>query len=344
MAKPSEVIFTSGGTESVNTAIRCLAQWRKRPLLITSAVEHAAVREQLEVLGRSGDQEVIVLPNDTSGIVSVEALESLIASRGEDIALVTVMWANNETGVIQPIEQLGTCCRAAGIPFHSDATQWVGKMPVDLSVTPVDMISCAGHKFHGPKGVGVLWVREGLPVFPLILGGGQERGRRGGTESVADIVGLGVASRVARAWLESGGHEAMPQVRADFEAAIRARVPDCCVNAEAAPRMWSTSNVGFPRVEAELMLLGLSEAGVYASAGSACSSGALKESSVLDALGRQPCQTLDQSYGSVRFSFDREVDPADLARAVGIVGQVLERLQQLVPGSNWPNSARQTTA
>ena len=198
------------------------------------------------------------------------------------------------------------------------------------------MISFAGHKFHGPKGSGVLWLREGIPLHAMVQGGGQERRRRGGTESVADIVGLGVACQAARKWLDAGGVAAMEAQRAGFEARIQERIPSVCINAREGDRIWSTSNIGFPTVEAELMLLGLSEAGVCASAGSACSSGALKKSTVIGAIGRQPCQAIDQPYGSVRFSFDRLMEPSMLDSAVEIIVQVFSRLQQVTPGSEWP--------
>ena len=338
-AHPSEIIFTSGGTESVNTCLRSMCRWRRKPLLVTSAVEHAAVREQLEDLAEVFDHEVVTLPNDSNGVVDIEAFRELVQSRADEIAFVSIMWANNETGVIQPIEEIGPMCREHGIPFHSDATQWVGKLPLDLETCCIDMISFAGHKFHGPKGSGVLWLREGLPLHAMILGGGQERKRRGGTESVADIAGLGVACHEARLWLESSGHEQMLAMRRTFEEHMQSRIPECCINAESADRIWSTSNIGFPGIEAELMLLGLSEAGVCASAGSACSSGALKGSTVINAIGRQPCQVDERPYGSVRFSFDRAMKQAQLESAAEIASKVFQRLAGLSPNANWPLSA-----
>ncbi|MDG2424776.1 MAG: cysteine desulfurase family protein [Phycisphaerales bacterium] len=338
-ARDSEVIFTSGGTESINTSLRSLARWRKKRLILTSAIEHSAVREQLEDLEATEDVEIVDLQHDDGGVIQVDHLDSIIREREEEISFVTVMWANNETGVIQPIHEIGNRCRDAGIPFHSDATQWVGKMPVNLAETPVDMISFAGHKFHGPKGSGVLWLREGLPLHAMLLGGGQERRRRGGTESVADIVGLGVACHEASKWIQGDGYKKMFTIRDSFEAKMQSEVPVCCVNAKSYERLWSTSNIGFPDVEAELMLLGLSEAGLCASAGSACSSGALKESSVIGAIGRQPCHVDDQPYGSVRFSIDRTMDAGTLDSAAGTIRNVYERFHGLVPKADWPLSA-----
>ena len=338
-SRASEVIFTSGGTESVNTCLKSLARWRQKPVIITSAIEHAAVREQLEDLAALFDHEIMMLPNDSNGVVEIDAFAQVMNSRMDDIAFVTVMWANNETGVIQPVEQIGLMCREAGIPFHTDATQWVGKMPIDLESVCIDMVSFAGHKFHGPKGSGVLWLREGLPLHAMILGGGQERQRRGGTESVADIAGLGVACREARHWIEAHGHEQMFALRQQFEDLMQSHISECCINAVSAERIWSTSNIGFPGIEAELMLLGLSEAGVCASAGSACSSGALKGSSVIDAIGRQPCQVDERPYGSVRFSFDRAINQQQLESAVEISSEVFQRLAGLSPNAHWPLSA-----
>ncbi|MBG81661.1 MAG: cysteine desulfurase NifS, partial [Phycisphaerae bacterium] len=294
-------------------------------------------------LSEVSDHEVLILPNDSCGRVDLAALNDLISARADEIGFVSIMAANNETGVIQPIKEIGEACRSAGIPFHSDATQWVGKLPLDVHELCVDMISFAGHKFHGPKGSGVLWLREGMPLHAMVQGGGQERRRRGGTESVADIVGLGVACRAARHWLESGGASAMEARRTQFETRIQERIPSVCINAREGDRVWSTSNIGFPTVEAELMLLGLSEAGLCASAGSACSSGALKKSSVIGAIGRQPCQASDQPYGSVRFSFDRLMEPSMLDSAVDIIVEVFGRLQQVTPGGQWPLDACEAT-
>ncbi len=333
-ADPKELVFTSGGTESVNTAIRSLLQERgQRCVVLTSAVEHSAVREQMEVLGCDGI-ECVHLGMDAAGRVDPASLESLIAERGDDIAMVSVMWANNETGVIEPIEQLACMCRDAGIPMHSDATQWVGKMPIDVSSLPLDMLSFAGHKFHGPKGIGGLWVREGVQTQSMVIGGGQERGRRGGTENVPGIVGMGVAASEAMDWLTAGGHEAMMPLRDRFEKAVCRAVPTICINSESAPRIWSTSNIGFQGIEAELLLLVLSEGGLDASAGSACSSGAVKNSSVLEAMGRQPCHIDSAAYGSVRFSWCRDTTAEMLDAACEHIRKAIEVIAGLHPPSS----------
>jgi cysteine desulfurase len=330
-AAAGEIVFTSGGSESVNAAIRsALDAAPERRLVVTSGVEHSAVRELLAVLEPQGI-EVMQLPHSEAGCVEPAALTEILRARADEVALVSVMWANNETGVIEPVPELAAICEQFGVPMHSDATQWVGKMPVDVGSVPLTMMSFAGHKFHGPKGTGVLWARAGTQVSPLVVGGGQERGRRGGTENVPGIIGLGVAAAEARAWLEGGGHRAMPALQARFEQAVADAVPGVCVNGGTAARMWSTSSLGFPDIEAELLLLVLSERGLDASAGSACSSGALKESSVLEAMGHQPCQVPEARYGSVRFSWARETTWETLARAAAIIAEGVEAVQGIEP-------------
>jgi cysteine desulfurase len=326
-SEPDEIIFTGGGTESVNTAIRsCLRERSDRRLVVTSQVEHSAVRELLEDLEPTG-VETLKLPNDSNGVVDVDALSKLLMERGDEIALVSVMWANNETGVIEPVAKVGALCREHEVLFHSDGTQWVGKMPADMSTMPFDMLSFAAHKFHGPKGVGVLYTRRKTPYHSLVIGGGQEGGRRGGTENVPGIVGLSEACNQSEAWFQEGGPDHMSTVRAGFEESLLDALPDACINGREADRMWSTSSVGFPGLESELVLLMLSEHGVCASSGSACSSGALKPSKVIEAIGRQPCQVADVPYGAVRLSLGRETTPDELTRALVIIRDVVSRLQ-----------------
>lgn len=330
-AEPDEIVFTSGGSESVNMAIRSSLQVNpSKKVVVTSEVEHSAVRELLELLAADG-VETIQCGHSETGRVDPEALRAVLATRGGEVALVSIMWANNETGVIEPIEEIAAICHEYGVPFHSDATQWVGKMPTDVQSLPITMLSCAGHKFHGPKGTGVLWAKRGTVVKGCVIGGGQEQGRRGGTEHVPGVVGLGVAAEQAAQWLGQNGHEAMWAFRDCFEAAVDAAVPGVCVNGQASHRMWSTSSIGFPGLEAELLLLVLSERGLDASAGSACSSGALKHSSVLEAMGRQPCQISEEVYGSVRFSWCRETTRESLDRAVGIIAESVAAVRGIEP-------------
>jgi cysteine desulfurase len=329
--EPDEVVFTSGGSESVNMAIRSfLHASPSKNVVVTSEVEHSAVRELLELLSADG-VETIQVGHNSTGQVDPEALRAVLADRADDVALVSIMWANNETGVIEPIEEIAQICDEFGVPFHSDATQWIGKMPTDVTSLPCSMLSCAGHKFHGPKGTGVLWAKRGTPVKGSVVGGGQEQGRRGGTEHVPGIVGLGVAAEQAAQWLAQSGHEDMWPLRDRFENAVGAAVPGACVNGQASPRMWSTSSIGFPELKAELLLLVLSERGLDASAGSACSSGALKHSSVLEAMGRQPCQIPEESYGSVRFSWCRETTGETLDQAVHIIADAVAAVRGIEP-------------
>ena len=332
---PGGVTFTSGGTEAANMAVWSVlsAAPAARRLIVTTAVEHVAVSTPLSKLDPD-EWETIHLAHDSAGRVVPDALRELIARRGDEIAMVSVMWANNETGVIQPVEALATMCADHGIAMHTDATQWVGKMPTDLSSVPIDYLTFAGHKLHGPQGTGVLWSRQGRPVEPAVVGGGQEKGRRGGTENVPCIVGLGTACTLGKAWLDANGPAKMQGIRDAFEAQLLQSIDGACINGSSGERTWSITNVGFPRIESELLLLAMSERGVDVSAGSACTSGALKTSTVLDAIGQQPCQASGVPYGSIRFSWCRYTTEAMLSQACTITASVIERLTALHPGTS----------
>jgi cysteine desulfurase len=352
---PKELILTSSGTESIDLAIRGVIDARAardhpdhparpptgpaatRPLnLVTTPIEHAAVRELARHLEAAGRVELRPLPLDSRGMADPEALPGLLDDR---TALVSVQWANNETGVIQPIERIAEACRKAGVPLHCDAVQWVGKMPVGegtegrrhegtkggaipsylrASVPPslsCDLLTLSAHKFHGPKGVGALWVRRGVGLVPQTLGT-QELDRRGGTENVAGIIGAGVAAREAAAWLADPAARArLAALRDRFEQSILRRVPGAAVNGQACPRLWNTSNIAFPALEAEALLMLLSERGLAASAGAACSSGSLDPSPVLLAMGIPE----KLAHGSLRFSLSRETTPQEIDEAIEIV-------------------------
>jgi cysteine desulfurase len=342
--RPREIIFTSGGTESNNLALQGLlrpALQRGGPAtLITAPVEHAAIREPGGVLEEAGTQRVL-LPVDSEGRIDVAALVRELDERvtGGGLTLVSVQWANNETGVIQPIEevaaavadarQIAVDAGAGGrVYLHTDATQAVGKLPVDVASAGVDLLTLAGHKFHGPKGVGALWVRTGVRPAAELIGGPQERGRRGGTENVPAVVGLGVAADLAATFLaDASKRERLALGRDQFEAAICAAVPETQVNSAAAPRLWNTSNLAFPRLEAEAILLGLSERGLCASAGAACSSGSLEPSPILLAMGLpEPV-----AHGSVRFSLSRFTTDAEIQQAIAIVPEVVRRVGAVLP-------------
>lgn len=326
-AQPRRLTLTGSGTESIHLAVRGVLGAATRRTIVTTPVEHAAVRDLCEQLASEG-VTVRHLPLTPCGSADASALPGLL----DDAALVSVQWVNNETGVVQPVHAIGNACRAAGVPFHCDATQWVGKMPCDLSAPdapPIDLMTFSPHKFHGPKGVGCLFVGPGVRLRP-VMPGSQELGRRGGTENLPGVLGAAVAADQAAAWL------ADPEARAR-QGALRDRferaVLDACPGAHPNPagsceRVWNTANVAFPRLEAEALLMGFSERGLCASAGAACSSGSLDPSPVLLAMGVAP----ESAHGSVRFSLSRDTTEADADEAAEIVAAVVRRARGVLPG------------
>ena len=319
-----ELVFTSGGTESVNLAVRgALGAQPNRRVLVTSRLEHSAVRDLAEALATLG-VEVVWLGNDADGLVDVEGLRTLLTERAGEVGLVSVMWVNNETGVIQPVETIGAVCGEFGVRCHTDATQAVGRMPIDVASLSVDLLSFAAHKFHGPQGTGVLYVRRGVRLQTQVIGGPQERGRRGGTENAAGIVGTGVAGQLAMDWLAGDGPADLVRRRDTLERGIVDALDRTAVNGLGAPRIAGTSNIAFIGLEAEAILLMLSERGVCASAGAACASGSMEPSPVLEAMGLPP----EQIYGSVRFGLSRETTDDEVGRAVRIVVDVITRLRE----------------
>lgn len=330
-ARDRELTLLSGATEANNLLLRGVVATRdtdRRPrkTILTTPIEHSAIREPAEQLEREG-YEVVRLGVGRAGRVDADELAALLDERADDVALVSVHWANNETGVIQPVERIGERCRAARVPFHTDATQAVGKLPVDVAAVPVDALSLSAHKFHGPKGIGALWTRSTLRFRPQVLGGPQERERRGGTENVPAIIGAGVAARLARQWLQGEGPTDLRRLRDRFERAVLQRVDAAEVNGADAPRMVNTSNIGFPPLEAEALLVLLSEWGVCVSAGAACSSGSLEPSPILLAMGVPD----PVAHGSIRFSLSRETTEAEVDRAAERVAQAVERVRQSMP-------------
>ena len=318
----SELMFTAGGTEAINTAIRgLLAARAPRKRIVTSTVEHSATRELCQQLRREGN-EVIEIPVDQTGALDLDRLRAEV---NDATALVSIMWANNETGVLFPVEQIAETCKAARVPFHCDAVQAVGKLSVDFHAIGIDAASCAAHKFHGAKGVGALFARRGLRFRPLLIGGPQERGRRGGTENVAGIAGMGVAAELARRSLPEMSRVAA--LRDKLERRILGSIPDAHVNGSTDARLPNTTNIGFARLEAEAVLLLLSEQGVCASAGAACSSGSLEPSHVLIAMG------IDSkvAHGAVRFSLSRFTTEQEIDRALDVLPRVIERLRAVLP-------------
>ncbi len=322
-----ELIFTSGATEANNLAIRGLIELRgERRVILTTAVEHAAVREPCEALEREG-YTVVRLPISVDGVVSPDDLAAALETHGDGVALATIGWANNETGVIQPMVELAGLCQRAGVPLHTDATQAIGKLPVDVEAVGVDVLSMSAHKFHGPKGVGALYLRKTRRVMPQMRGGPHERQRRGGTENVPGIVGMGAAAEAARRWLAGDGPSGVCAMRDRLEAALLAAEPTAAVNGTGAERLINTTNIGFPPLESEAILVMLSERGVYVSAGAACSSGSLEPSPVLLAMGvPEPV-----AHGSIRLSLSRLSTDEQIDRAVEIVPGVIEKLRASMP-------------
>jgi cysteine desulfurase len=320
--RDSELIWTGSGTESVNTAIRgILAARSPRRKIITTSVEHSATRELCQQLGREGF-EICTIDVDQEGKLD---LKSLADSLDEKTALVALMWANNETGVIFPIPLIGEMCKHTGVPLHVDATQAVGKIPVRPADSNVDAMSFAAHKFHGPKGIAALYVRRGIRIRPLLIGGPQERGRRGGTENVPGIVGMGRAAELAKANLP--GMMRVADLRDRLERGILETIADTSVNGDAEHRLPNTTNISFAQLEAEAILLLLSERDVCASAGAACSSGSLEPSHVLKAMKIDP----RLAHGAIRFSLSRMTTAQEIDQTLKILPEVISRLRAVMP-------------
>lgn len=327
--RPRDVLLCSGGTEAANLALHgSMAAQPSKLAIATSRLEHSAVRDTAERLEKKGTP-VHWVTHRPDGLVDLEAFESLLSQHAATLALVSVMWVNNETGVIQPVEKIGRLCREHGVRFHTDAVQAVGRMPVDCASLDVDLLSFAAHKFHGPKGAGGMFVSRGTRLEPQMTGGSQERDRRGGTENVPAIVGMGVAAGAAANWLAGDGIAAAAALRDAFEHGVRAGRPDLVINGDGSPRLWTTSSIGFPRLAAEGLLLLLSERGVFASAGAACASGSLEPSPVLLAMGIPEAV----AHGSVRFSISRSTTRAEIDAAIPLVIDVANILARELPGA-----------
>ena len=327
-----EIVFTSGGSESDNAAIlSALAVQEGRDEIVTTAVEHPAVLSLLEDLARRGIKSHLV-PVDRRGRLDIEAYRRALGPR---TAVASVMWANNETGTIFPVEFLAKMARSAGALFHTDAVQAVGRIPIDLKATEIDMLSLSGHKLHGPKGIGALYVRKGTKFKPLIQGGPQERRRRAGTENVPGIVGLGKAAELAGTQLE--------QERTGV-AALRDRVEQgilqfghCMVLGDVKSRLPNTSNIAFEHIEGEAIIHHLNRAGIAASLGSACASGSMEPSHVLRAMN-VPSQAL---RGAIRFSLSRETTADEIDRVLHVLPDILSKLRALSP--SWQERASDTS-
>lgn len=319
-----EIVFTSGGTESDNMAIlSAMEAMPDRDEIITSKVEHPAVLSVCEYLEKTGRVKVHYVGVDSFGRLDLEAYRAALSER---VALVTLMWANNETGTIFPIEPLAEMAKAVGALFHTDAVQAVGKVPIALKGSAVDMLSLSGHKLHAPKGIGALYVKRGTQFKPLLRGGHQERGRRAGTENTPGIVALGKAAELA---IEAMADEKtrVKALRDRLEAGVLQRIPNCFVNGDKYDRLPNTCNIAFEYVEGEAILLHLTRAGIAASSGSACTSGSLEPSHVLRAMNIP----FTAAHGSIRFSFSRDSIDEDVDRVIEVLPAIMEKLRALSP-------------
>lgn len=321
--RASDIIFTSGGTESDNTAIMAaLSADTAKKHIITSAVEHPAVRSLCRSLAKRGFS-VTEIGVDENGLFDMTEFER---SFKPDTAIVSIMWANNETGVIFPIEKIANICSAKGVPFHTDAVQAVGKIEIDVSKMPIDFLSASGHKLHGPKGVGFLYVRRGANFSSLIIGGHQEKGRRGGTENVPSIVGLGKAAEMAKASMKEE-NTSVRALRDRLENGIILNVPACRVNGDKTMRLPNTANIGFDNIEGEAILLLMNEHGICASSGSACTSGSLEPSHVLRAM-KIP---FNRAHGSIRFSLSRYNTQEEIDLTIEKMPEIIKKLRSISP-------------
>jgi len=318
--EPSEIVFTSGGTESNNAVIQSALQGEPRGRhVVTSAVEHSAVLRPCQDLGKQGCH-VTFLSVNRDGNVDVGELEAAIRP---EIALVSVMWANNETGVLSPVEKIAELCRQKGVLFHTDAVQAVGKIPICLRDTAINFLSLSAHKLHGPKGVGALYVSRRTRFNALVAGGGQENGRRGGTENVSSIVGLGKAAELASEHL-ADGRCSVRSMRDRFEKSVLKTVRGASVNGAGALRIPNTSSLSFEGIESSSALVLLDRQSICCSAGSACRTGSQEASHVLRAMNPNG----DGARRSLRFSFGRVNTEAEIDRAIEVVPKVIEKLRQ----------------
>ncbi len=323
-AEPDEIVFTSCATESDNTALRGTAEFYGRDLkVITTAVEHPAILQPARRLKAQGHAEV-ELPVNAVGQIDLDQLREEL--KGDGPKLVSVMWANNETGTVFPVEQVAEIAKEAGAVMHTDAVQVAGKVPIDVKKVPVDMLSVSGHKFHAPKGIGFLYVRRGTKVKPFMLGGHQENRRRAGTENVPYVVALAKACELARVNYDAEARQ-LAHLRDKLEKGILATCPDVLVNGDAAHRLPNTLNVSFCYVEGEAIAYHLSDLGICISTGSACASGSLDPSHVIRAMG-VPFVAV---HGSVRFSLSRYNTEAEVDYVLDKLPPVIRRLRELSP-------------
>lgn len=323
-ARADEIFFVSCGTEGDNTAIFSSLQTQPdKKHIITSPVEHSAVMATMGELRKKG-YEISVVDVDSKGQISLESIKSLLR---EDTALLSFMWANNETGTIFPIEEIAKIAEENGVQFHTDAVQAIGKIPINLKeIKGIDYLVCSGHKLHAPKGIGILYVRKGTRFKAHILGGHQEYGKRAGTENVPYIVGMGVVAQLAEENIEKEQKE-VSVLRDQLEQGLLRSIPDCIVNGDVAHRLPNTTNISFKNVEGEAILLLLDAHGICASSGSACTSGSLEPSHVLRAMG----VPFEYAHGSIRFSLSRFTTKAEIEKVLEVMPGIITRLREISP-------------
>jgi len=322
-AEPSEIVFTSCGTESDNAAILgTLDSYPEKRHIITTRVEHPAVGNVSTYLGRKG-YRVTELSVDREGRLDLDELRESLT---DGTAVVTIMYANNETGVIFPIEEIGEIVKAKGIPFHTDAVQAAGKIPLSMKKSKLDMLSVSGHKLHAPKGIGILYIRKGTKFSPFLIGGHQEKGRRGGTENVPYIIGLGKACEMAQKHLNEENTR-VRSLRDYLEMKLLERIPNTLVNGDRKNRLPNTTSLSFEYVEGESILLLLSDLGICASSGSACTSGSLEPSHVLRAMG----VPFTAAHGSIRFSLSIYSTKEEMDYIIEHLPPIIQRLRDISP-------------
>jgi cysteine desulfurase len=330
-ASPDEIVFTSCGTESDNAAIHSALLTRpdKRHIVI-SRVEHPAIRALCSHLGTQG-YKITELPVNKNGILDLENLENSLTP---DTAIVSLMWANNETGVIFPVEEAARLAHDKGILFHTDAVQAVGKIPINMKNNVIDMLSISGHKLHASKGIGVLYIRRGTKFSPFLIGGHQEKGRRGGTENAAGIVGLGKACELAAKNMVAENNR-VKRLRDKLESELLKKIPQSRVNGDIENRLPNTTNISFEYVEGEAILLLMNELGICASSGSACTSGSLQPSHVLRAMG----VPFTMAHGSIRFSLSVYNTEEEVDFVIEKMPAIIERLRGMSPFWNQEGQA-----
>ncbi|MBF0467270.1 MAG: cysteine desulfurase NifS [Desulfamplus sp.] len=325
-ASPVEIVFTSCGTESDNAAIMAALELNpEKKHIITSVVEHPAVKNLCSYLEKKG-YELTCVPVDREGRLDTELLYDTIEKKADQIAIISLMWANNETGVIFPVEKIAKKAAEKGILFHTDAVQAIGKIPVDVQSSPVDMLSLSGHKIHAPKGIAALYVKKGIKFAPFLKGGHQEKGRRGGTENTASIIGLGKASELAKKHLNEMDTR-IRGLRDYLETGLLAKIPASSVNGERNNRLPNTLSIGFDAVEGESILLLMDQTGICASSGSACTSGSLDPSHVLMAM-KVP---FESAHGTIRFSLSTYNTKEEMDHIIATMPPIIKRLRDMSP-------------